>query len=209
MLHNLLSVLLLALDSRATVKAATSPPHESSGGWRKDTVSDLLRLGSVLWVSIRQSLHILYTGRPYQVLALGWQVPLNSHGQDHHHHHKFTTVLRPFIRDHPGEPAPEENFWTLWCKERLTEADTVTIQLGATPSGLSIVSDIAIFVLKRDVKLQLTNSGLSSAHLHHPPFFTGWMPFMPPNQQCQSTEGNYRIQIREKTLEFSSTVLPA
>jgi len=39
--------------------------------------------------------------------------------------------------------------------------------------------------------------------------FTGQMPFLPPNQQCQSTEGNYRIRIREKTLEFSSTVLPA
>jgi len=22
-------------------------------------------------------------------------------------------------------------------------------------------------------------------------FFTGWMPFLPPNQQCQSTEGNF------------------
>jgi len=30
---------------------------------------------------------------------------------------------------------PEENFWTLWCKGRLTEADTLTIRLGATPSG--------------------------------------------------------------------------
>jgi len=39
---------------------------------------------------------------------------------------------------------PEENFWTLWCKGRLTEADTPTIRLGATPSGLT------------------------SAHLHHP-----------------------------------------
>jgi len=29
-------------------------------------------------------------------------------------------------------------------------------------SGLKIVSDIAIFVLKRDVKLQLTNSGLKT-----------------------------------------------
>ena len=27
-----------------------------------------------------------------------------------------TTVLRPFFPDHPGEPVPEENFWTLWCK---------------------------------------------------------------------------------------------
>jgi len=23
---------------------------------------------------------------------------------------------------------PEENFWTLWCKGRLTEAETLTIQ---------------------------------------------------------------------------------
>jgi len=56
-----------------------------------------------------------------------------------------TTVLRPYSRDHPGEPVPEENFWTLWCKRRFTEADIPTIRLGATPSGLT------------------------SAHLHHPP----------------------------------------
>jgi len=56
-----------------------------------------------------------------------------------------TTVLWPFFRNHPDEPEPEENFWTLWCKGRLTEADTPTIRLGATPSGLT------------------------SAHLHHPP----------------------------------------
>jgi len=81
--------------------------------------------------------------------------------------HHTTTVLRPFIQDHPGKPVPEENVWTLWRKGRLTEADTPTIQLGATPSGLT------------------------SAHLHYPPiFFTGRMPFLPPNQQCQSTEGN-------------------
>jgi len=42
---------------------------------------------------------------------------------------------------------PEENFWTLWCKGILTEADTPTIRLGATPSRLS------------------------SAHLHHLPIF--------------------------------------
>ena len=24
-----------------------------------------------------------------------------------------TTILRPFFRDHPGEPVPEENFWSL------------------------------------------------------------------------------------------------
>jgi len=58
--------------------------------------------------------------------------------------HHTTTILRPFFQDHPGEPVPEENFWTLWCKGRLTEADTQTIRLGATPSGLT------------------------TAHLHHP-----------------------------------------
>jgi len=71
-----------------------------------------------------------------------------------------------FSRTTRGELVPEENFWTLWCKGRLTEADTPTIRLGATPSRLT------------------------SAHLHHPQFFTGQMPFLPPNQQCQNTEGN-------------------
>jgi len=71
--------------------------------------------------------------------------PKNHH---HHHHNRFTALFR----DHLGEPVPDENFWTLWCKGRLTEADTLTIRLGATPSGLT------------------------SVHLHHPPFFTGQMP---------------------------------
>jgi len=77
-----------------------------------------------------------------------------------------TAVLWPFFRDHPSEPVPEENFWTLRCKGRLTEADTPIIRLGATPSGLT------------------------SAHLHHPPIFyrPDALPFLLPNQQCQSTE---------------------
>ena len=58
-----------------------------------------------------------------------------------------TTILRSFFWDHPEEPVPEQNFWTLWCKGRLTEADTPTIRLSATPSGLT------------------------SAYLHHPPSF--------------------------------------
>jgi len=65
-----------------------------------------------------------------------------------HHHLHATTILRPFLQDHLGEPVPEENFWTLWCKGRLTEADTPTIVMGATPSGL-----------------------VTSAHRHHPHIF--------------------------------------
>ena len=57
--------------------------------------------------------------------------------------HTHTTVLRPFFRDHPGEPVPEENFWTLWCKATVTEADTPTIRLSATPSGPSIGPEIS------------------------------------------------------------------
>jgi len=76
------------------------------------------------------------------------------------HHNHFMAL------DHPGEPVPEYNFWTLWCKGRLTEAEILTIWLSATPSGPT------------------------SAHLHNPPFFTDQIPFLPPNQQCQSTEGN-------------------
>ena len=92
--------------------------------------------------------------------------------------HHTATVLRHFFQDHPGEPVPEENFWTLWCKGRLTEVDTPTIRLGATPARLT------------------------SANLHHPPiFFTGRIPFLLPNQQRQSTEGTCHM------LPFSSVLL--
>jgi len=94
-------------------------------------------------------------------------MPFLPPNQQHQSTTTTTTILRPLFRDHPGKPVPEENFWTLWCKRRLTAADTLTIRLGATPSGLT------------------------SAHLRHPHiFFTGRMPFLPPNQQCQSTEDN-------------------
>jgi len=85
-----------------------------------------------------------------------------AHIMNRHNH--FTALFR----DHLSEPVPEEKFWTLWCKGRLTEANTLTIRQGTTPSGLT------------------------SAHLHHPPiFFTGRMPFLPPNQQRQCTEGTH------------------
>ena len=69
-----------------------------------------------------------------------------------HHHNRFTALS-------PGPPGSavvsEENFWTLWCKGRLTEADTPTIQLGAR---------------------------LTSAHLHQPlPFF--YRPYALPAAQ--------------------------
>ena len=56
-----------------------------------------------------------------------------------------TTVLEPLFPGPPGWASARRELRTLGCKGRLTEADTLTIRLGATPSGLS------------------------SAHLHHPP----------------------------------------
>jgi len=48
----------------------------------------------------------------------------------------------------------------------LTEADTPTIRMGATPSELAVHTSTI------------------------PSFFTGQMPFLPPNQHSQTTEGN-------------------
>ena len=41
---------------------------------------------------------------------------------DVRYEHHTTTVLHPFFWHHP---VPKENFWTIWCKEKLTEADTL------------------------------------------------------------------------------------
>ena len=78
-------------------------------------------------------------------LHKGLYVTLSCYLHTHTHNtHTHTTVLQPFLRDHSGEPVPEENFWTVWCKGRLTEADTLTILLGATPSGLTSASTIPL-----------------------------------------------------------------
>ena len=51
------------------------------------------------------------------------------------------------------------------------------------------------------IRLGATPSGLTSAHLHHPPyFFTGRMRFLPPNQQCQSTEGRSNNNSKNNTM---------
>jgi len=98
-----------------------------------------------------------------------------------HHHNRFTALFR----DHPGEPVQEEDFWTLWCKGKLTEADTSTIRLGATPSGL-----------------------FQCPPPPSPYFFTGQMPFLPQNQQHQSTEGNVSYTfVIVKTQIISMTIL--
>jgi len=85
----------------------------------------------------------------------------------------------------PGELVPQKNFWTLRCKGRLTEADTLTIQLDATPSGLtSATSSIPLYFCRPDA-------------------------FLPPNQQCHSTEGIPRNNaLKLLLLLLSSTDIP-
>ena len=62
------------------------------------------------------------------------------------YHTATTTVLRPFFRNHPGEPVPKENFLTLWCKGKLTEADTPTICDHPTVTGsLSTTTEDSAF----------------------------------------------------------------
>ena len=36
----------------------------------------------------------------------------------------------------------------------------------------------------------------------HHSFFTSWMPFLPPNQQCQSTEGTRRVPCTRRVQFF-------
>jgi len=48
-----------------------------------------------------------------------------------------TPVLWPFSWDYPAQAVLEEIFfWTFMVQGKTTEADTLIIQLGATPSGL-------------------------------------------------------------------------
>jgi len=58
---------------------------------------------------------------------------------------RFTTTVLPqpfygpFSETTQVSRCQKRNLWTLWCKGRLTEADTPTIRLGATPSELTSV----------------------------------------------------------------------
>jgi len=87
----------------------------------------------------------------------------------------------PFSRTTPVSQCQKRTSGLYGVREDCTEADTQTIRLGATPSGLT------------------------SAHLHHPlHFFTGWMPFLPPNQQCQSTEGKVMMLVGKSESVYTS-----
>ena len=64
-----------------------------------------------------------------------------------------------------------------WCiQHRYSPPPPTELQIPAT-----------VTTLTPTIRLGATPSGLTSAHLHHPPiFFAGRMPFLPPNQQRPS-----------------------
>jgi len=83
----------------------------------------------------------------------------------------------PFSRTTRVSRCQKRNFWTLWCNGRLTEADTLTIRLGATPSGLT------------------------SAHLHHPPIFYMFMNStlnLKFHTECIRSKCLVRVQLRSR-----------
>ena len=82
--------------------------------------------------------------------------------KDHTHTHDRFTALFP---GPPGWAGARRELLDFMVQGKISR-DGHTVQLGATPSGLI------------------------RTRLHHPTFFTSWMPFLPPNQRCQSTEGN-------------------
>jgi len=85
----------------------------------------------------------------------------------HSHNHHTTTILRPFFRDYPGEPVPEEKLLDFMVQGKINKGRHTD-----NPAGRYSIR---------------TNQYPPPPSPH---FFTGQMPFLPPNQQCQSTEGN-------------------
>ena len=75
---------------------------------------------------------------------------MHTTASEPYHHNRFTALFP----GPPGWAGARRELLDFMVQGRLTEADTLTIWLGAT------------------------SSGLTSAYLHHPPtFFTGRMPF--------------------------------
>ena len=74
--------------------------------------------------------------------------------------HTTITVLRPFFPGPPGWAGARRELLDFMVQGKINRGDTPTIRTNQCPPPPS------------------------------PIFFTGWMPFLPPNQQCQSTEGN-------------------
>jgi len=92
----------------------------------------------------------------------------DNHGSTHTHTQSFYGSM-DFVRDNPGEPVPEETF----THSHLLWSSIVPYLLNSSTTIHDILP-------------------VQSTHLTVPYqlVFPGRMPFLPPNQQHQSTEGN-------------------
>ena len=113
-----------------------------------------------------------------------------------------------------GEAVPEENFWTLWCKGRLTQSDTLTIRLGATLSGLTSANlhHLPVCCNSNAIRAAIANSPNSaqlkgipyhSLKLHHGPYNSVGMRPWKVRQKHTDT------QMRMTTIHFASSTTRA
>ena len=76
------------------------------------------------------------------------------------------------FRDYPGEPVPEEIFFcTFMVQGKITKADTPTIRLGATPSGLSSAHLCLVRLLNVTNVTTPSDMTVNSSH----PFTVWWV----------------------------------
>jgi len=95
------------------------------------------------------------------------------------------TRLTAFVRDYPGEPVPERLVKPIWI---LAKQETV--------SG----SGISWNICKSAPRSRQTTTPDPTTL-----FYTGRMPFLPPNQQRQSTEG--QLLSNDDVVAFSALTL--
>jgi len=88
-----------------------------------------------------------------------------------------TTILQPFVRDYPGESVPEDkSFWILLK------------QAWWGGSGISwTICKLFALCSRRQPRQHLISQ-----------IFMGRMPFLTPNQQCQSNEGHQSTEGHKK-----------
>ena len=97
------------------------------------------------------------------------------------HRHTHTPVLRPFFRDYPG-----------WAGTRKVKTNLVFTETRDSEWQWHQLGRMQVYT-----SLQIDN------HARIPPlsFFTGRMPFLPPNQQRQSTEGKFFFALQYNTIQ--------
>jgi len=90
-------------------------------------------------------------------------------------------------------------FRWLLCKTSMCVVSDVTPQpfygpVPGAPGWAGARRELLDFMVQGKINRQTTDhmAGCHSIWTNHLPFFTGRMPFLPPNQQCQSTESNQR-----------------